>query len=344
MNKQTMQDLLSRVHDFGVAHGPKVLVIASLGMMCATFLVVREYRIFNRKAEELVALQDEYHTYVMAAKKVMVENTEAQERIDELEAMLEKVKKNANDDEVGLYGTVSFPEGARVVSSDDDEEEDSFVWVNRDLGYLRQQSFDYCSSFGGANFARAVQREAWADYTQQLLGSLKPKNNHKKMRSRVRKARRRVIARPAVEVAVDLSGKRDLILHWPIDRHEFWLSSPFGVRRNPGGFGFHYGIDMAAVRGVPVHAAADGVVVDAQRRKGFGNAVVIAHNQKYQTRYAHMDSIAVRVGRHVHQGQLVGRVGATGNTRSKKGGDASHLHFEVMAYGKRVNPMHYLST
>lgn len=343
VNKETVKELLSRVHDFGVAHGPKILVIASLGLVCATFFVVREYRAFSRKAEQLVAMQDEYQSYVLAAKKVMVENTEAQERIEELEALLEKVKKNANDDALNLHGTVSFPEGARVVSSDDDEDDDSFVWVNRDLGYLRQQSFDYCSSFGGVNFAKAVQREAWADYTQQVLGSLK--KSKKTKRVRVHKARRRIVARPmSVEMAVDLSGKRDLVLQSPIERHEWYTSSLFGARRTPFGIRFHYGLDMAAVKGVPVHAAADGVVVQAERHKGFGNTIVIAHNQKYKTRYAHLDSIGVRVGMHVHQGRIIGRVGNTGNVRSKKGHDPSHLHFEVIAYGKRVNPMHFLST
>lgn len=343
MNKKIIHNLLSHIHSFGEVHGSKVLALAGAGMACATVLIVLQYRALGREAQQLVAMQDEYRTYVMAAKKVMVENSEAQERIDELEALLEKVKKNVNDDVIALQGTVSFPEGARVVSSDDEEEEESFVWVNRDLGHLRRQAHSYCTHFGGVAFAQAVEREAWADYTQQLLGSLKkPTKQH---RTRVRKARRRIIARPvAITAAVDMTGKRDLLLHWPIDRHEFWLSSPFGMRRRPGGgYSFHYGLDMAAVKGCLVHAAADGVVVEARRSGGYGNMVIIAHNQKYKTRYAHLDSIGVRVGRHVQEGQVIGRVGDTGRVR-KAGRDASHLHFEVISYGKHVNPIHYFST
>jgi septal ring factor EnvC (AmiA/AmiB activator) len=343
VNRQIIDDLLSRIHSFGEKHGSKVLAVASAGMLCATVLIVFQYRALSREAQQLVAMQDEYRTYVMAAKKVMVENSEAQERIDELEAILEKVKKNANDDLGVLQGAVSFPEGARVVSSDDEEDYESFVWVNRDFGHLRRQAHTYCTHFGGVSFAQAVEREAWADYTQQLLGALKkPTKNH---RSRVRKARRRVVARPvSIAAAVDMLGKRDLLLHWPIDRHEFWLSSPFGMRRRPGGgYSFHYGLDMAAVKGCLVHAAADGVVIEAKRSGGYGNMVIIAHNQKYKTRYAHLDSIGVRVGRHVQEGQVIGRVGDTGRVR-KSGRDASHLHFEVISYGKHVNPIHYFST
>lgn len=343
MNRKVIDNLISRIHSFGEVHGAKVLVIAGIGMLCSTILVVFQYRALSNQARQLVAMQDEYRTYVMAAKKVMVENSEAQERINELEAILEKVKKNANDDVSVFQGTVSFPEGARVVSSDDEEDDESFVWVNRDLGYLRRQAHTYCTHFGGVSFAQAVEREAWADYTQQLLGALKkPVKNR---RSRVRKARRRVVARPvSITAAVDMTGKRDLLLHWPLNRNECWLSSPFGMRRKPGGgYSFHYGLDMAAVKGCLVYAAADGVVVEARRSGGYGNMVIIAHNQKYKTRYAHLDSIGVRVGRQVHEGQVIGRVGDTGRVR-KSGRDASHLHFEVISYGKHVNPIHYFSS
>jgi len=99
---------------------------------------------------------------------------------------------------------------------------------------------------------------------------------------------------------------------------------------------------MAAVRGTPVYAAANGTVIEARHGAGYGKTIVIAHNRKYRTRYAHLSSIGVKVGQTVYKGDQIGRVGATGSVRSKRGRDASHLHFEVCAFGKQVNPMYFL--
>ena len=135
----------------------------------------------------------------------------------------------------------------------------------------------------------------------------------------------------------------EAIFAWPITRKQFWLSSPFGPRKKPNGTrGFHYGIDMAAVRGTPVKAAGPGVVIEACYMSGYGNTIVISHNKKFKTRYAHLAKIMVRRGQTVEQGAIIGKVGDTGSVR-KRGKDASHLHFEVSVFGKQVNPCCYLA-
>lgn len=132
-------------------------------------------------------------------------------------------------------------------------------------------------------------------------------------------------------------------LSLPVDRKKFWVSSYFGPRKNPNGLGFHSGVDLAAFRGTPVKAAGDGLVVYAGWRRGYGNLVEIAHSKHLRTRYAHLDKISTRVGKRVRSGALVGKVGATGNVRSsRKGGDPSHLHFEVRDHGKAMNPLYFL--
>src|ERR1051325_11399402 len=84
----------------------------------------------------------------------------------------------------------------------------------------------------------------------------------------------------------------DITFAWPIDRSQFWLSSPYGPRRNPNRTrGFHWGIDMAAIKGTTVSAVASGTVVEAGFNKGYGNTIVIKHNDKYRTRYAHLHRI-----------------------------------------------------
>lgn len=136
--------------------------------------------------------------------------------------------------------------------------------------------------------------------------------------------------------------KRDFVFYWPIDISKFWLSSLFGPRKlSNGKISFHYAIDMAGAKGTPVKASASGKVILATYISGYGNCVMIVHNDHYKTRYAHLDSIAVQKGQFVSAGELIGTVGDTGSVR-KIGKDASHLHFEIYQDGIRVNPLKFL--
>lgn len=130
----------------------------------------------------------------------------------------------------------------------------------------------------------------------------------------------------------------------PIAHKKFWISSLFGLRKNPNGSTrFHYGIDMAACKGTVVCAAADGVVLHARLVAGYGNMIQITHNETYSTRYAHLNTMVVKKGQKVKRGDKIGTVGDTGFT-FKKGADASHLHFEVLKLGKQVNPKPLISS
>lgn len=129
---------------------------------------------------------------------------------------------------------------------------------------------------------------------------------------------------------------------WPIDRSQFWISSPFGPRKKKNGaLGFHYGVDMAALKGTPVHAVAPGKIIEASySQKGYGKSIVIAHSDGITTRYAHLDKMYVKRGQQVKAGDCIGCVGSTGHVRGK---NASHLHLEVMASGKHVDPLYVLA-
>lgn len=99
----------------------------------------------------------------------------------------------------------------------------------------------------------------------------------------------------------------------------------------------HNGIDIVAegrgCNGDPVYAAADGVVVRADRYNGYGNCVIIDHGDGIQTLYAHFSSISVSAGDVVKAGDEVGKIGSTGNSTGP------HLHFEVRIDGEFVNPL-----
>ena len=114
------------------------------------------------------------------------------------------------------------------------------------------------------------------------------------------------------------------------------LTSGFGMRVHPllGYSKMHTGVDFGAPQGTPIHAAGDGIIDQAGRETGFGNTIVIQHNGKYKTLYAHMRGFAagIRAGVHVNQGQVIGYVGATGRSTGP------HLHYEVQIENRPVNP------
>lgn len=95
----------------------------------------------------------------------------------------------------------------------------------------------------------------------------------------------------------------------------------------------HLGTDFGAAYGTPVKATADGTIVGAGRRGGYGNVVEIRHSGGYSTRYAHLSRFArgMRAGRHVSQGDVIGYVGATGLAT------APHLHYELRRNGRAVD-------
>jgi len=107
---------------------------------------------------------------------------------------------------------------------------------------------------------------------------------------------------------------------------------------------FHTGIDLAGPLDTPVHAAADGVVllatasVDADGQlTGYGNYIVIAHPDGFETLYAHLDSVAVAAGDVVRQGQIIGFEGSTGTSTGP------HLHFEIRHDGDLLDPATFLT-
>ena len=117
---------------------------------------------------------------------------------------------------------------------------------------------------------------------------------------------------------------------WPISG-TFW--SGFGPRWGS----FHKGIDLGADYGSGIAAAASGqVILSTYSDNGYGNYVIVRHDDGSETLYAHMSERYVSLGQYVNQGEILGAVGCTGWCQG------NHLHFEIHIGGSPVNPLNYL--
>ncbi|ODU58362.1 MAG: hypothetical protein ABT01_00615 [Clostridium sp. SCN 57-10] len=110
------------------------------------------------------------------------------------------------------------------------------------------------------------------------------------------------------------------------------ISSRYGYRSR----GFHTGLDLAGPTGSSIVAADGGKVTLARWNGSYGYCVIIDHGNGFQTLYAHCSRLLVKQGQKVGQGEVIARVGSTGNSTGP------HLHFEVRINGKTVNPSSYI--
>lgn len=129
--------------------------------------------------------------------------------------------------------------------------------------------------------------------------------------------------------------------------HKSFLRSPLEFTRISSGFSLgrfhpvlqkmraHKGVDLAAPTGTRVKAASDGVVSFVGVKGGYGNVVIIKHQNNMSTLYAHLSRFTpgLRAGQRVSQGQIIGAVGMTGLATGP------HLHYELLVNGRHVDPM-----
>lgn len=124
----------------------------------------------------------------------------------------------------------------------------------------------------------------------------------------------------------------DLVVTTPTPGYR--IGSQFGPRLHPilGIVRLHAGGDIGAPSGTPIYAPADGIVVLAEVRGGYGNTTVIDHGHSLGTLYGHQSRIVVSPGQIVQRGDLIGFVGSTGLSTGP------HLHFETRVRGMPINP------
>ena len=117
------------------------------------------------------------------------------------------------------------------------------------------------------------------------------------------------------------------------------VTGSFGMRMHPVNKvrKLHMGADFKCPMGTPILATSDGVVKKvAYDKTGYGKQIVLEHDESFQTRYAHLSELKVKVGQVIKKGEVIGLAGSTGSSAKP------HLHYEVIKDGKRVDPADYL--
>lgn len=269
-------------------------------------LSLYEYYMLKNNNEQLKTLQELYRANNQILQEIILSTEQNQ-------------KKLLSQDVITKHDNRSF------------SKELQHITLNRSPLYLQQSTSDFFKKQKLDEFLPLIDENHWKTYTDQLLTNQQSsiKNQNQKTYQTQYKNK-------------PLHNHITIPFHWPIAKSQFWLSSFFGPRRKKNGtIGFHNGIDIAAIKGTIVMAAAAGIVVEAGYSGGYGNTIVIEHDKKFKTRYAHLDTISVSRGQKIKSGCIIGKVGETGYIR-KISRDGSHLHFEVFYRGKRVNPLSYL--
>lgn len=144
------------------------------------------------------------------------------------------------------------------------------------------------------------------------------------------------------ELILLAKNKETMLQHLPaiqpvLNKDLARMASGFGWRIDPiyHTQRFHEGMDFVAPTGTEIFATGDGTISRAGWEQGYGNCVKISHGFGYETLYAHMSKIKVRIGQRVKRGDIIGLVGNTGKST------APHLHYEVHYKGQIMNPQNY---
>ena len=188
---------------------------------------------------------------------------------------------------------------------------------------------------GGATKETAPPRQE-SSYTRALSALASPDDTFGLLRTVLESLETRLHdVRSDVEKRNALAAATPSI--WPAHG---WLSSGMGPRRDPvnGEADFHPGLDIVGDKGEPVYATAAGRVTHAGYQGAYGNLIVIDHGFGLETRYGHLSRFKVKPGMKVNRGDVIGTVGATGRATG------THLHYEVHANGRLLNPLQLLTS
>jgi murein DD-endopeptidase MepM/ murein hydrolase activator NlpD len=225
-----------------------------------------------------------------------------QERIKQLELQMVELEQRDNEVYRSIFEATPIPDSARVKE----------ILAKNEIRLIQSLSNtaltdNIRNQLNNLSLRMSFQGQSFAEITTMV------KNKEKLLR-----------AIPAIQPVSNKNLKR--------------VASGFGYRIDPlyKDSRLHAGLDFSAPTGTPIYATADGEVqIAGFNTNGYGNKVVINHGYGFQTLYAHMVRVIANVGQSVKRGEVIGYVGSTGKSTG------SHLHYEVIKRGTKVDPVYY---
>lgn len=222
--------------------------------------------------------------------------------------------------EIGRMG-----ETVSCINYNDDNIYRTYFEVDALPGYLREAGF-------GGNENELVTTSEYRKILNEINHSLNILTKKIVVQSRsfdyvielTKTKEKRLAARPAIQPV----STKDLIR----------FGSSFGMRMHPilKVNRMHEGIDLTCPKGTKVFATADGVIINAGYSPGgLGIRILIDHGFGYKTIYGHLEKVFIKEGEKVKRGDVIGLVGSTGLSLQP------HLHYEIIANGKKANPINY---
>lgn len=115
------------------------------------------------------------------------------------------------------------------------------------------------------------------------------------------------------------------------------ITSNFGNRLHPitKVYKFHAGVDLRSEYATIIYATADGTVIFAGKKGGYGKCVIIEHKFGFSTLYGHLTAYYTKIGKVVNKGDAIGFLGSTGKSTG------NHLHYEVIKNSIKINPIDF---
>lgn len=235
-----------------------------------------------------------------------------------------------------------------LLSLNPDLKEDSLLQIGQELKVTEYKpSFDVVAIVEEATKEKIPYETEIIESDQLYKGEeevkQKGKNGEKEVLYRVEQKNGLELSRKVIEEKITKKAKKKIIIKgtkvipsrgsgkyiWPTNGG--YVSSYYGYRWGR----LHKGIDIARPSNRTIKAADHGVVSAAGYKGGYGNRIVINHNNGMKTLYAHLSSINVRPGQVIEKGTAIGIMGSTGNSTG------IHLHFEIYQNGVAKNPMQF---
>ena len=225
-----------------------------------------------------------------------------QERTKQLELQMDELENRDNNVYRSIFEATPIPDSARITEME----------KSKEVILIEKLSENDLIKSMGSQLNNLSLRTAFMEKSYKDIGNM------------VKNKEKLLAAIPAIQPVSNKNLTR--------------IGSGFGYRIDPvyKVTKFHAGLDFTAPQGTPIYATADGTVKEAGFNSGgFGNRVVINHGFGYETSYNHMVRIKAKAGQTVKRGETIGYVGSTGKSTGP------HCHYEILKYGKPIDPVYY---